>query len=163
MIGTLHGIRISNQIVVIHVLIKIEYLAKTYICRKDVIRMKIEIDIGDLCTHCGRDTSPNSGNLLWVNRIPSGGDGEIVIPKWWKFAVREVQLVLQGGNPPHEDPPHISIELPLVVEVNGYMRVDCQLIECDICHKMVLDYELDGRVICSECMDKPKGGDENGT
>ena len=118
--------------------------------------MKIEIDIGDLCTHCGRDTSPNSGNLLWVNRIPSGGDGDIV-------ASTEVQLVLQGGNPPHEDPPHISIELPLVVEVNGYMCVDCQLIECDICHKMVLDYELDGRVICSECMDKPKGGDENGT
>lgn len=35
------------------------------------------VDIGDLCTHCGCDTSPGSG--MWVNRIPSGSesaDGE---------------------------------------------------------------------------------------
>lgn len=30
------------------------------------------IDIGDLCTHCDRDTS--LGNGLFVNRIPSGTD-----------------------------------------------------------------------------------------
>ena len=32
------------------------------------------IDIGDLCTHCGQDTSFGSG--LFVNRIPSSTDTE---------------------------------------------------------------------------------------
>ena len=34
----------------------------------------MKIDIGDLCTHCGRDTSFQSGNGLFVNRIPSKTD-----------------------------------------------------------------------------------------
>lgn len=34
----------------------------------------MKIDIGDLCTHCGRDTSFQSGNGLFVNRIPSETD-----------------------------------------------------------------------------------------
>tara|TARA_R100000687_G_C6331668_1_gene109984 strand:+ start:46 stop:336 length:291 start_codon:yes stop_codon:yes gene_type:complete len=32
------------------------------------------VDIGDLCTHCHRDTSYGSG--LFVNRIPSGTETE---------------------------------------------------------------------------------------
>lgn len=32
------------------------------------------VDIGDLCTHCHRDTSFGSG--LFVNRIPSGTETE---------------------------------------------------------------------------------------
>lgn len=32
------------------------------------------LDIGDLCTHCGRDTSAGGG--LWVDRIPSYTDAE---------------------------------------------------------------------------------------
>lgn len=35
---------------------------------------KIVLDIGDKCTHCGRDTSAGSG--LWVDRIPSHSDSE---------------------------------------------------------------------------------------
>ena len=85
----------------------------------------MKIDIGDLCTHCGRDTSLGSGNLLFVNRIPSGGDG---------------QLLLVGGD-----------DVTIDVETVGYMCVECQLIECGICNKMVLDYELDGEVICMDC------------
>jgi hypothetical protein len=32
----------------------------------------VTLDIGDLCTHCGRDTGAGSG--LWVDRIPSCRD-----------------------------------------------------------------------------------------
>lgn len=34
----------------------------------------VALDIGDLCTHCGRDTSP--GSSLWVDRIPAYVDAE---------------------------------------------------------------------------------------
>lgn len=33
---------------------------------------KIVLDIGDQCTHCGRDTAP--GSSLWVDRIPAHVD-----------------------------------------------------------------------------------------
>jgi hypothetical protein len=32
------------------------------------------LDIGDKCTHCGRDTSAGGG--LWVDRIPSFADSD---------------------------------------------------------------------------------------
>ena len=67
----------------------------------------MEINIGDLCTHCGRDTSFESGELLFVNRIPSGADGT---------------LILAGGD-----------EVKVEVEVTGYMCADCQSVECDEC------------------------------
>ena len=38
-----------------------------------------KVDIGDLCTHCGRDTSFGSDELLFVNRIRSGADGTLVL------------------------------------------------------------------------------------
>ena len=142
--------------------------------------MKIEIDIGDLCTHCGRDTSPNSGNSLFIDHISDSADGEIVAPNMRLVFVDcqpmninrtedynsvdvkpEVQLVLQGGNPPHEDPPHISIELPLVVGVNGVLCVECQAIQCDKCGIFDHNYDhVDEEIVCSECLNKPKGGDE---
>jgi len=91
--------------------------------------MTLVIDIGDRCTHCGGDTS------IEADRIPSGADG---------------RLVLTGGDDLTNAP---SID----VDLNGWMCVQCQLIECDHCGKYPLrftyaiDYELDGTVICSDC------------
>ena len=58
-------------------------------------------DIGDRCTHCGRDTSFGSGNLLFVNRIPSETDAV---------------LVLSGCD---ED-------IEFNINVEGYMCPECQ-------------------------------------
>jgi hypothetical protein len=59
----------------------------------------MEINIKDLCTYCGRDTSFNSG--LFVNRIPSGTDG---------------RLILAGGN-----------DATIDVTLDGWMCSECQL------------------------------------
>ena len=88
----------------------------------------MEINIGDLCTHCGRDTSLESGELLFVNRIPSGTDGT---------------LILAGGD-----------EVKVEVEVTGYMCADCQGVECDECGNKVLDYSIrELKIKCSDCYD----------
>ena len=87
----------------------------------------ITVDIGDLCTHCGRNTSAWSGDgpPLFVNRIPSDADGT---------------LILAGGK---------DLEIPVTVE--GYMCEECQMIECDRCGEMVLDYDIvDGDIVCSK-------------
>ena len=45
----------------------------------------MKVDIGDLCTSCGRDTSFGSVDengeklLLFVNRIPSDSDGTLTL------------------------------------------------------------------------------------
>ena len=65
----------------------------------------ITVDIGDLCTHCGRSTA--FGSQLFVNRI------EIE----WDTAT----LVLTGGD----------ADVRISVEVDGYMCAECQLIKCD--------------------------------
>ena len=95
----------------------------------------MEIDIGTLCTHCGRDTAFNSidkeGNkgYLFVNRIPS---------------VADAKLVLAGGE-----------EVTIDVGIDGYMCVECQLIQCDMCDGMVLEYDLtNGDVVCMDCFGK---------
>ena len=72
----------------------------------------LNVDIGDLCTHCGRDTAFGTG--LFVNRIPSGTDGT---------------LVITGG----EEDVRIS------VTVDGYMCPDCQLVECESCGELAED------------------------
>ena len=59
----------------------------------------MKVDIGNLCTTCGRDTAFGSGELLFVNRIPSDGF--------------DATLVL-----------HTGCEIPVTVE--GYMCPDCQ-------------------------------------
>ena len=89
----------------------------------------MEINIGDLCTHCGRDTSFESGELLFVNRIPSGTDGTLVLAGSWN-------------------------EVKLEVEVTGYMCADCQSVECDECGNKVLDYSIrELKIKCSDCYD----------
>ena len=89
--------------------------------------MSLVIDIGDRCTHCGRDTAFGSGELLFVNRIPSGADG---------------RLILAGGD-----------DVTIDVDLNGWMCAECQQVECDHCGKMTLDYTLDDTIICADCSD----------
>ena len=97
----------------------------------------MKVDIGNLCTHCGRDTSFGSVDengeqlLLFVNRIPSGANGK---------------LVLDGGA-----------DVTIDVTIDGYMCWNCQAIECDHCGKLALDYEiLDnafGTTLCTNCIE----------
>lgn len=87
----------------------------------------VQAEIGDLCTHCGRDTSLGSG--LFVNRIPSGTDAKLVLTS--------------GEN-----------DIEIQVDVNGYMCADCQSVECDQCGKLTLDYDIENsEIICSDCQD----------
>ena len=92
----------------------------------------MEIDIGDLCTHCGRDTSFGSGELLFVNRIPSGADGKLIL-----------------ANAPED--------YYLDVELTGWMCAECQCVECDECGNKVLDYIMrETQIICEDCEVKMK-------
>lgn len=36
--------------------------------------------------------------------------------------------------------------------IEGYLCADCQALECDICHQKTIDYELDGGVVCMDCI-----------
>ena len=40
---------------------------------------EIEVDIGSLCIHCGKETAFKAGNGLFVNRIPSWADGLVTL------------------------------------------------------------------------------------
>ena len=101
----------------------------------------ITVDIGDRCTHCGRDTSFGSVDdngeklLLFVNRIPSGADG---------------LLVFANGVTAEES--------GLIVSLEGYMCVDCQSVECDRCGETTLDYEILDlpipELLCENCLEK---------
>ena len=89
----------------------------------------LNIDIKDLCTHCGRDTSFGSSNGLFVNRIPSGADG---------------RLILDGGD-----------DVTLDITIDGYMCPECQAVECDECGGSFSDlHEFEEQRICIECRDK---------
>ena len=93
----------------------------------------LKMDMGDLCTHCGRDTAFASGNGLFVNRIPSMADGRI-------------ELTLT--------------DTPLIVELDGYLCPDCQAVSCDKCGEPTLDYEIDnndGNIYCGECLSRKEG------
>ena len=93
----------------------------------------ITVDIGNLCTHCGRSTafSPDPPHLF-VNRIPSGASG-----------------MLYFASPDSDEYIEVGIE--------GFMCVDCQMIECDRCGEMTLEYatiEDDNgypSVVCDDC------------
>tara|TARA_Y100001963_G_scaffold69108_1_gene96236 strand:+ start:55 stop:345 length:291 start_codon:yes stop_codon:yes gene_type:complete len=92
----------------------------------------IEINIGDLCTHCGRDTSSDSEESLFVNRLPSGADGT---------------LTLAGG-----------FVVDIEVTINGYMCVDCQNSHNRRRILKVLDYNIDdGQIICTDCEEVNQG------
>ena len=85
------------------------------------------IDIGELCTHCGEDTSQASGNRLFANRIPSSADGT---------------LLLSSGN-----------DRRFPIELEGYMCPQCQMIPCDACGLPTLDYiRIDALLYCEECV-----------
>ena len=94
----------------------------------------ITVDIGDLCTHCGRDTSfqavDDNGKYLslFVNRIGSDADG---------------QLLLTSGES----------DVTIPVTVAGYMCIDCQRVECDRCGQLTIDYAIDehGNLLCAPC------------
>ena len=93
--------------------------------------MDITIDIGNLCTHCGRDTAFESGadEVLFVNRIPSDADGK---------------LLLSGGD-----------DVPIDVMIRGYMCVECQSMPCDRCGENTHEYEhLDEELVCEGCLSK---------
>lgn len=89
----------------------------------------MKININDLCTHCGIDTSFKANNGMFVNRIPSDSDGT---------------LTLQDGS--------------ISVNVEGYMCPGCQSIECDECGELTLEYEfIDQEIpiqLCPDCMEK---------
>ena len=96
----------------------------------EVNMSKITIDIQDLCTHCGKDTAFGSGELLFVNRVPSGSNGKLI------FADKEFN-----------------------VDIDGYMCVQCQSVECDDCGCFTADYlttETDEYclTLCEDCGDK---------
>ena len=92
----------------------------------------LNIDIGDLCTHCGRDTTGGDG--LFVNRIPSGADG---------------RLILDGGD-----------DVPLDITIDRYMCPECQAGECDECGNPTIDYEIQDtnppKLLCEDCLEKEK-------
>ena len=52
----------------------------------------MQVNIGDLCTTCGRDTSFGSGEFLFVNRIPSDGfDATLVL-----HTGRKIEVTVEG-------------------------------------------------------------------
>ena len=90
----------------------------------------LNIDIGDLCTHCGRDTTCGDG--LFVNRITSRADG---------------RLILDGGD-----------DVTLDITIDGYMCPECQAVECDECGNPTIDYEIQDanppKLLCENCLEK---------
>lgn len=79
------------------------------------------INIGDLCTHCLRDTA--YGTDLFVDRIPSGTE--------WSVTT--------------------GLADDITVDVNGWMCVDCYSLPCGVCGESTDDYTLrDGKVYCAD-------------
>lgn len=74
------------------------------------------MDIGDLCTHCGRDTSMGSGNF--VNRISSGTT--IDTAQDWMDKETYAKLNPQAL-------------------LTGYLCPTCQAYDCDKCGKPIFD------------------------
>ena len=126
----------------------------------------MEIDIGDLCTHCGRDTSFGSVDengeklLLFVNRIPSGANGKLLLQRGQEVLEEESDI---DGN--------LLLDTLIDVEVDGYMCPDCQCIECDECGELTLEYEWmnmggflfdqeDPIRLCPDCMEKREVANE---
>ena len=98
----------------------------------------MNIDLGELCTHCGRDTA--WGSDLFINRIPSDTDAT---------------LELQGIDP--ELYPGVSNpEAKIGVNVSGYMCIECLAQDCDDCGGLIPgdeDVYLDGidKRVCAAC------------
>ena len=112
----------------------------------------MKIDIGNLCTHCGRDTSFGSVDengeklLLYVNRIPSDSVGKLVLPKGQEYLEEASDI---DGN--------LLLNTLIDVEVSGYMCPDCQCVECDDCGELSMDITTElGDWLCQECCEKRK-------
>jgi hypothetical protein len=99
----------------------------------------MNIDIRDLCTHCGRNTA--WGSDLFINRIPSDSDAEVH---------------LQGID--HEVWPEMDDSASVVnVTVTGYMCVECQSLPCDRCNQPTAEYITidDGTMkVCGDCLEE---------
>jgi late competence protein required for DNA uptake (superfamily II DNA/RNA helicase) len=102
----------------------------------------VTVNIGDRCTHCGRNTSfgavDDNGEqlLLFVNRIPSGADG---------------MLVFANGVTAEESGTIVTLE--------GWMCIECQSsVECDRCGELTVDYEILDlpipELLCENCLEK---------
>ena len=59
-------------------------------CEECCLCSMMTVNVGDLCTHCGRDTS--FGNGMFVNRIPSGADGRLILDSGGKDVTVDVML-----------------------------------------------------------------------
>ena len=111
----------------------------------------ITVDIRDLCTHCGRDTSLGSG--LFVDRMPSSADGRLLLQDMLGSPNDESAYVVDATM--MDNAPFVSVE--------GYMCHECQRVECDRCEKPTLDYHMvDGSVFCSDCFKVIWGHREGG-
>ena len=128
----------------------------------------MKIDIGDLCTYCGKDTSFGSG--LFVNRIPSGANGKLLLQRGQEVLEEESDIDAGSGIDGN-----LLFDTLIDVEVDGYMCPDCQRIECDECGELTLEYELvDGEIpipdgqrnwayqlqLCPDCMEKREVTDD---
>ena len=118
----------------------------------------MKIDIGDLCTYCGKDTSFGSG--LFVNRIPSGANGKLLLQRGQEVLEEESDIDAGSGIDGN-----LLFDTLIDVEVDGYMCPDCQSIECDECGELTLEYEWmnmggflfdqeDPIRLCPDCMAK---------
>ena len=114
----------------------------------------MKVDIGELCTHCGIDTSFKANNGMFVNRIPSGANGKLLLQRGQEYLEEASDI---DGN--------LLLDTLIDVEVDGYMCPDCQCIECDECGELTLEYEWmnmggflfdqeDPIRLCPDCMAK---------
>jgi hypothetical protein len=109
--------------------------------RRNKMSESITVDIGDRCTHCGRDTSFGSVDdngeklLLFVNRIPSGADGMLVFANG---------VSAEGSG--------------TIVTLEGWMCAPCQSVECDKCGELTIDYEIldlpTPELLCENCLEQ---------
>jgi len=112
------------------------------------------IDIGNLCTGCGKDTAFGSGDQLFVNRIPSYADATLAEDDeiWGKSC----DLVIMVKNFMITNPSEKE------VDIDGYLCRACQYVECDMCPKLTLEYEMIGDyIVCEECQDEAQTIEEN--
>ncbi len=107
---------------------KLESQNKLRKWRQEKMEPALIFDIGNLCTHCGEDTSFGSGKF--VDRIPSEGDGNLTI--------------VNNNN-------------VIAVTLSGYMCTDCRIDQCQQCGQDTLEPEIiNNEVICEDCVDRIK-------
>ena len=129
----------------------------------------ITVDIGDLCTHCGRDTSfgavDDNGEqlLLFVNRIPSGADGKLALSNIID-ELTSMATEIDGKLLTNWITVTLLPNLLIDVTVEGYMCADCQSVECDRCGETTLDYEILDlpipELLCENCTSQKGVSDE---